>query len=218
MRHHAEVLYEIDFKVRTHTYDDIIRTFCSCPNGMVATESYDGYICVNGHSNSDHNSVNSNFAFVCEIQLTEPVENTIAYAKSIAEVASTIGGGKPLIQRLADLMNGRRSTWKRIEKSLVTPTLRDVTPGDISMALPHRVVTNIIEGLECLNKVMPGVNEGSTLLYAPEVKFRSSKIQTDGGLQTNIKNVYVAGDAAGLSGSITGAAVNGIMAARGMLF
>jgi hypothetical protein len=216
MKKYADALYEIVFKIRTKTYDDIIRTFCSCPNGFVAQEIYDGYVCVNGHSNSDHASQNSNFAFVCEVNLTEPVENSIAYAESIARLASTIGGGKPILQRLADLRRFRRSTWGRLKKSMVLPSLKDVTPGDIAMALPYRIVTNILEGLEQLDKVMPGINSGSTLLYAPEVKLRSSKVYTTKDMQTSIKNLYVAGDAAGLSGSITGAAATGIMAARGM--
>lgn len=217
MKRHAEALYETVFRIRTKTYDDIVRTFCSCPHGLVATEDYDDYVCVNGHSNSDHKSPNSNFAFLCEVNLTEPVENTIAYAKSVAEVASTIGGGKPILQRLADLKKGRRSTWRRIDKSLVSPSLTDVTPGDISMALPHRIVTNILEGLEALDTVMPGIDSGSTLLYAPEVKFRSSKVDTTPDFQTSLKGVFVAGDAAGLSGSITGAAVTGVLAGRGIV-
>ena len=216
MRKQSEILYETVYKVRTKTYHDIIRTFCSCPNGEVATENYDGYVCVNGHSKSDHKSINSNFAFVSEVSLTEPVENSIAYAKSIAEVASTIGGGKPILQSLEDLKCGRRSTWSRLAKSFVEPSLKDVTPGDIAMALPYRIVQNIKEGLEILDKVMPGINSGSTLLYAPEVKFRSSKVSTDKNLQTSVKGLYVAGDAAGISGSITGAAVTGIMFARGI--
>ncbi len=217
MRRHAEALYEIVFKIRTDTYDDIIRTFCTCPNGYVAREDYAGYVCVNGHSLSNHDSPNSNFAFVCEVHLTEPVENSLAYAQSIAELASTIGGGKPILQRLADLRAGRRSTDVRIKKSMVVPSLKDVTPGDISMALPHRVVTNILEGLEKLDEIMPGINAGSTLLYAPEVKFRSSKVKTDANMETSVKNLYVAGDASGMAGSITGAGATGIMAARGML-
>lgn len=217
MRKHAEALYEVVFKIRTKTFDDIIRTFCSCPNGYVAKEDYPGYVCVNGHSLSDHKSPNSNFAFVCEVRLTEPVENSLAYAKSIAELASTIGGGKPILQRLADLKAGRRSTLERINKSMVTPSLKDVTPGDISMALPHRVVTNILEGLEQLDKIMPGINSGSTLLYAPEVKFRSTKVKTDTNMETCIKNLFIAGDASGMAGSITGAGATGIMAARGII-
>jgi hypothetical protein len=214
MSRQAETLYETVYKVRSKTYHDIIRTFCSCPSGLVATETYDGYICVNGHSNSDHKSPNSNFAFLCEVNLTSPVENSVAYAKSVAEVASTIGGGKPLLQTLDDLRCGRRSTWSRLGKSFVNPSLEDVTPGDISMALPYRVVKNIIEGLELLDKVMPGINSGSTLLYAPEVKFRSSRVKTSNNLETSIKGLYVAGDAAGVSGSVTGAAVTGIIFAK----
>ena len=216
MKRQAETLYETVYKVRTDTYHDIVRTFCSCPSGLVATETYDGYVCVNGHSNSDHKSENSNFAFLCEVNLTHPVENSIAYAKSIAEVASTIGGGKPILQTLDDLRCGRRSTWSRLSKSFVNPSLEDVTPGDISMALPYRVVKNILEGLKLLDKVMPGINSGSTLLYAPEVKFRSSRVKTNSNLETLIKGLYVAGDAAGLSGSVTGAAVTGVMFTRGI--
>ena len=217
MKKHAEALYEIVFKIRTPTYDDIVRTFCTCPNGLVAKEDYDHYACVNGHSYSDHNSPNSNFAFVCEVHLTKPVENTIAYARSIAELANTIGGRKPILQRLADLRMGRRSTKERIAKSIVIPTLQDVTPGDISMALPHRIVVNILEGLTKLDLVMPGINSGSTLLYAPEVKFRSSKVKTTSGMETTLKNLFIAGDASGMAGSITGAGATGIMAARGIL-
>jgi uncharacterized protein len=217
MKRYADALYEIVFKIRTPTFDDIMRTFCTCPNGFVALEQYEGYVCVNGHSYSDHQSINSNFAFVCEVHLTQPLENSIAYAQSIAKLASTIGGGKPILQRLADLKKGRRSTWSRIDNSMVIPSLKDVTPGDIAMALPHRIVTDILEGLDKLNEVMPGISDGSTLLYAPEVKFRSSKVTTTPDMQTTLKGVYVAGDASGLSGTITGAAATGIMAARGML-
>jgi len=217
MKRYADSLYEIVLKVRTDTFDDIVRTFCSCPNGYVAREDYQGYVCVNGYSNSDHTAKNSNFALLCEVHLTEPVENSIAYAQSIAELASTIGGQKPILQRLADLRKGRRSTWRKLEKSLVIPSLTDVTPGDISMALPHRIVVNILESLEKLDTVMPGINSGSTLLYAPEVKFRSSKIKTTPGMETNISGLFVAGDASGMAGSITGAAATGIMAARGII-
>ncbi len=216
MRRQAEVLYEVVYKIRTKTYQDIVRTFCSCPNGKVAVEDYGSYVCVNGYSNSDNNDKNSNFAFLCEVSLKEPLENSIAYAKSIAELTSLLGGGKPLLQTLYDFRDGRRSTWSRLEKSFVEPSLKDVVPGDIAMGFSHRIVQNIIEGLEILDRVMPGINSGSTLLYAPEVKFRSSSIQTDKILQTSVNGLFVAGDASGASGSITGAAATGIIAARGM--
>jgi len=217
MQKYSDLMYEAVFMIHTPTFDDAIRTYCPCPYGHVATEHYDDYICVNGYSNSTYDSLNSNFAFVSIVHLTEPIENTISYAESIAKLATTLGGGKPIIQRLIDLQKGRRSTWDRINKSFVKPTLTDVTPGDIAMALPARIVTNVLEGLESLDKVMPGINSAGTLLYAPEIKLRTSKMDVSKTLETSVKNLYLAGDGPGLSGNIVGAAATGIIAANSIL-
>ena len=136
----TRINWDPKFHIYTQTYDDWVRTFCTCPNGFVTKEDYGDFVGVNGHSMIDQKSDNTNFAFVTNLTLTEPVEDTTAYASSIARLSATIGGGKPLIQRLGDLCKGRRSTWARIQKSYVKPTLTDVTPGDISMALPQRLV------------------------------------------------------------------------------
>lgn len=214
---HSRIMYENIYSLQTPTFDDTMRTFCPCPNGYVAIEDYGDYVCVNGHSNSNNDSMNSNFALVQEIRLTEPVENTTDYAISIAKLATTIGGGKPIVQRLMDLKKRRRSNSSRIKKSLVTPSLTNCTPGDIAMALPYRLVTNILEALEVLDNILPGINAGSNFLYAPEIKLRGSKIKTNKLLETEIKGLFVAGDGAGVSGNIVGAAATGIIAARGII-
>jgi uncharacterized protein len=216
MEDHSKIVHENIYSIVTPTYDDVMRTFCPCPYGKVAVENYGEYVSVNGYSNANSKSPNSNFDFTTVVQLTEPVENTTDYAISMARMATIIGGGKPILQRLGDLKKGRRSTWKRIEKSYVKPTFLEVTPGDISMALTHRIVTNILEGFEILDRVLPGINSSSTLLYAPEIKLRGNRIKINNKLQTEIKNLYVAGDGAGNSGNITGAAVAGILAGKGM--
>lgn len=205
------------FHINTKTYDDFLRTFCTCPNGYVVMEDYGDYIGVNGHSSNTDKSENTNFAFLTNVKLTEPVENTTEYGISIAKLATTIGGKMPIIQRLEDLKNGRRSTKTRIEKSYVKPTLQNATPGDISMAMPHRIVTNVIEGLEQLDKVIPGVNSDSTLVYAPEIKYYSMRFLVDKNLETNVPNLFVAGDGAGLSRGIVASAATGIIAARGII-
>ena len=205
------------FHIYTPTYDDFIRTFCTCPNGFVVMEDYGDYISVNGHSSINEKSENTNFAFLVNIELTEPIENTTAYGISIAKMATILGGKMPILQRLGDLKAGRRSTWKRIEKSYVKPTLKNATPGDISMALPHRIVTDIIEGLDKLAKVIPGVAEDSTLLYVPEVKFYSMRFIVSKNLETSLPNFFVAGDGAGLSRGIVASAATGLIAARGIL-
>jgi uncharacterized FAD-dependent dehydrogenase len=204
------------FYIVTRRYDDFVRTFCTNPGGFVVKEEYPEFIATNGHSLLEERSENTNFAFLVRLELTEPVENTTAYGMSIAKLVTTIGGKRPVIQRLGDLHRGRRSTEKRIDRNPVRNTLKDVTPGDISMALPHRIVMDIIEGLEILNEIIPGVNADSTLLYAPEIKFYAREIRVDSRMQTSIPGLYAAGDGAGLSRGIVIAAATGILAGRGM--
>ncbi len=209
-----EVNRDPKFHLYTKSYDDFIRTFCTNHRGFVVKEKYDGFIGVNGHSMKDRGSENSNFAFLVRTHLTEPLEDTTRYGKAIAQLASTIGGGKPIVQRLGDLRDGRRSTPNRIERNPVQPTLKDYTPGDISMALTERAVVDIKEGLEMLNKIIPGVDSSSTLLYAPEIKFYAKHLKVDQGLQTSISDLYAAGDGAGLSHDIVNAAATGVLAGR----
>jgi len=205
------------FHIRTKRYDDFTRTFCTNERGFVVKEVYDDFIGVNGHSLRNKNSENTNFAFLVKVGLTKPVENTTRYGRSIAKLATTIGGGKPIIQRMGDLRRGRRSSWERINRNMVKNTLKDVTPGDISMALPHRITMDIIEGLEKLNEIIPGVASDSTLLYAPEIKFYARRMGVDKNMETSVKNLFAAGDGAGLSRDIVNAAATGMLAARGVL-
>jgi uncharacterized FAD-dependent dehydrogenase len=205
------------FHIQTKTYDDFVRTFCTNQRGFVVKEEYEDFIATNGHSMTNQQSENTNFAFIVRVELTEPIENTVRYGRSIAKLATTIGGGKPVLQRMGDLRRGRRSTEKRLKKNPIINTLKDVTPGDISMALPHRIVTDIREGLEVLNEIIPGVAADSTLLYAPEIKFYSMQVLVDKNMESSVKNLFAAGDGAGLSRDIVNAAATGVIAGRGIL-
>ncbi|MEM0373283.1 MAG: NAD(P)/FAD-dependent oxidoreductase [Sulfolobales archaeon] len=213
-----EVNRDPKFHIYTRTYNDFVRTFCVNHRGYVVQELYDdGSVGVNGHSLANMQSSNTNFAFLVRISLTEPIEDTTAFGLSITKIATILGGGKPILQKLGDLRLGRRSTWKRISQGHVQPTLKSVTPGDISMVLPHRILTDILEGLEILNEIIPGVATSSTLLYAPEVKFSANRIKTNNRLESSIPGIYVAGDGAGVSRGIVIAAATGIIAARDIL-
>ena len=205
------------FHIHTKRYDDFVRTFCTNANGYVVKEEYPGFIATNGHSMTNERSENTNFAFLVRISLTHPIENTTRYGISVAKLATTIGGGKPVLQRMGDLRRGRRSTEDRISRNQVVNTLTDVTPGDISMALPHRIVMDIIEGLEVLNEIIPGVASDSTLLYAPEIKFYAMEVDVDRKMETSISHLFAAGDGTGLSRDIVNAAATGVLAARGVM-
>jgi len=213
----TNVIYDPTIFIKTDTYSDEIRTFCTNPGGYVAKENYYGYICVNGHALKEKKSNNSNFAFISKVNLTQPVTNTRLYGESIARIANVLGDGKPIIQTLKDLRNGRRSEWHRINKGFISPTLTDCVAGDLALVLPHRIITNILEGLEKLDKIIPGVNNDETLLYGPEIKFFSNEITTNNKFKLEDFDIYFIGDGSGKAGNIVTAAATGLVAARDIL-
>ena len=217
MKHITDINRDPKFHIFTKTHDDFVRTFCVNERGYVVKEDHDGFVTTNGHSMREQKSKNTNFAFLVKIELTEPVENTRVYGRSIAKLATTIGGGKPIVQRFGDLRRGHRTTWEKLKRNPVENTLHEVTPGDISMALPGRIMTDILEGLEMLNNIIPGVTSDSTLLYAPEIKFYSLRLKVDPKMETSLKGLFAAGDGCGLSRDIVKAAATGILAARGVM-
>ena len=213
----TNVIYDPTIFIKTDTYTDEIRTFCTNPGGYVTKENYYGFICVNGHSLKEVKSPNSNFAFISKVGLTEPVTNTRLYGESIARIANVLGDGKPIVQSLRDLKKGRRSDWKRINKGFIEPTLKDCVAGDLALILPHRIITNILEGLEKLDKIIPGVNNDETLLYGPEIKFFSNEIDTNNKFKLEDYDIYFIGDGSGTAGNIVTAAATGLIAARDIL-
>ncbi|MGC9529774.1 MAG: NAD(P)/FAD-dependent oxidoreductase [Candidatus Bipolaricaulaceae bacterium] len=209
-----QVMYDAKFRVRPPTYDDMVRTFCTNPRGFVVREDYECFVLVNGHAENKRKTENTNVALLVHIELTDPVEDTTEYGRAIAKLATTIGGGRPILQRLRDLQQGRRSTEERIRRVPIKPTLTEYTPGDISMALPHRVVMDVVESIAALDRLIPGLDSDGTLVYAPEIKFYDTRYRVREGMETDLPGFYVAGDASGHSRGIVFAAVTGILAAR----
>ncbi|WP_456328224.1 NAD(P)/FAD-dependent oxidoreductase [Archaeoglobus sp.] len=214
----TSVIYDPKLRVLTKRHDDYVRTFCTCPRGWVIREDYGDFCLVNGHSKAKEKTNNTNFALLGHYEFTEPFEESNEWGRDLAKITTKLGGGNPIVQRLRDLRLGRRSTERRIANNrLVQPTLKTAIPGDISLAYPGRVIDDIIDALEALDKVIPGVADDSTLLYAPEIKFYSLKLKVNSEMETNIPNVYAIGDGAGVSRGIVGAAVTGLIAAESIL-
>lgn len=210
----CSIIYDPTFFIRTNKYDDQTRTFCTNLGGYVALENYQNFVCVNGHAYMDKKSENANFAFLSKVVLTDPVEDNQAYGESIGKLATLIGGGKPILQRYGDLKRGRRSTWNRVRNSYIEPTLTNVTCGDIAMALPERILSNLVDGLQQLNSVIPGVANDETLLYAPEIKFFATQVDSDSNLETSIEGLYIAGDGPGVAGNIVSATATALIPAK----
>jgi len=208
------VMYDAKLRVRTPTYDDMVRTFCTNPRGFVVREDFENFALVNGHAENDKKSSNTNFALLVHIELTDPVEDSTQYGRAIAQLATTIGGGRPILQRLKDLQQGKRSTADRIKRVRIQPTLQEYTPGDVSMALPQRIVVDIVEAIDRLDRILPGLASDGTLIYAPEIKFYDTRYRVRDGMETAMPGFYVVGDASGHSRGIVFAAVTGILAGR----
>jgi len=209
----TEDVYEPKLIYYSKSFDDPVRTFCFNPWGEVVMENNAGLITVNGHSYEGKRTDNTNFALLVSKTFTEPFKEPIAYGKYIASLANMLGGGV-IVQRLGDLLSGRRSTEKRLQKAMVEPTLKEATPGDLSLVLPYRHLIDILEMLEALDKIAPGVNSKHTLLYGVEVKFYSSRPEVSPDLETKLENLYAVGDGAGVTRSLAQASVAGVIAAR----
>lgn len=212
----TSICYEPKFLYYSKTFDDTVRVFCVNPYGEVVKENINGIWTVNGHSYADRKTSNTNFAILSSTYFTEPFKEPILYGQSIAKLANFLGQGV-LIQRLGDLKRGRRSTPERISKNPIQPTLKDATAGDLSFVLPYRYLINILEMIEALDKVMPGIASNHTLLYGVEVKLYSMRLKLTENLETETKNLFAAGDGAGVSRGLIQASVSGILVAREIL-
>ena len=213
MKDITDVAYEAKFLYTTRRFNDRIRTFCMNPYGEVVRENSDGVFSVNGHSYKERRTGNTNFALLVSTDFTRPFHEPITYGRYIAGLANLLGGGV-LVQRLGDLKMGRRSTAERIAEGSVRPTLADATPGDLSFALPYRHLAAILEMLEALDNVAPGVNSGDTLLYGVEVKYYSLRLKLTEALETEIRNLFAAGDGAGVTRGLIQSSISGVVAAR----
>jgi len=208
--------YEAKLIYYSKTFDDKVRTFCMNPYGEVVLEESDDIVTVNGHSYASRKTDNTNFAILVSSTFTDPFRNPIKYGKYIASLANMLGKGA-IIQRLCDLLEGRRSTEKRIERCITKPTLHAATPGDLSFVLPYRYLKDIIEMLEILDNLAPGIFSRHTLLYGVEVKFYSHRIKLSSHLESEIKDLFIVGDGAGISRGLIQASITGIVAGREIL-
>jgi len=217
MDHLTKDLYEAKLVYYSDTFENKVRTFCMNPGGVVSEEKYDSDIAVvNGHSYADPKlkTCNTNFALLVSTRFTEPFNQPIEYGKYIATAANMLTGGGVMVQRLGDLLKGRRTDATRLAKSTTVPTLKSAVPGDLSFVLPQRYLTSIVETLRAFDKIAPGLYSKNTLLYGVEVKFYSSKLSVNKNLETDISGLYTIGDGAGITRGLMQASVTGIMVAR----
>lgn len=217
----TDIVYDPKFIFHTTRHDDTVRTFCTNPGGRVRVEDYLQFKLINGDALSGRKTNNTNFALINTIALTKPFSDTTEFGQMIARQFFLLGGGKPVVQRIGDFREGRRSavaTFNSAARRFGTcEATCNATPGDITLGMPARIIDNLWESLKKLDKIAPGILHPSTLLYAPEIKFFDTHFPTDQHLETNVTGLFVAGDGTGKSRGIVGAGVSGIIAAKGII-
>ena len=205
-------LYESKLIGYPQPFKNKVRTFCQNPGGFVSQENYDNNLAVvNGHSYKERKSENTNLAILVSQNFTEPFNQPIAYAQKVGELTNMLGDGHILVQRFGDILDGKRTWQKELYQSNIKPSLPDAVAGDITAAIPYRVMINIINFIKAVDNVVPGFASPETLLYSPELKFYSNRVKIDKDLKTSIENLYCLGDSSGWTRGLMMASVMGVM-------
>ena len=215
MEHVNKVLYESKLIGYPKPFKNKVRTFCQNPGGFVSQENYDnGLSVVNGHSYKETKSSNTNLAILCSHHFRVPFDQPIAYAQKVGELTNMLGSGHILVQRLGDIRDGKRTWQEELPRSNLRPTLPDAVAGDITAAMPYRTLVNILGFIEAMDQVVPGFASDETLLYSPELKFYSNRVDMDASLNTNIAGLHCLGDSSGWTRGLMMASVMGVLMGR----
>ena len=208
-------MYEGKFISKPGPFKDKVRTFCQNPSGFVSTEVYDNNITlVNGHSYKERKSTNTNLAILVSHNFNYPFNKPIEYGRNVAKNLNALGNGNIVVQRLGDIYRGKRTWEKELKNNSVVPTLKSAVAGDITFALGYRTMTDILQFIRSLDKVVEGFANPDNLLYGPEIKFYSNKIDIDKNFETSIEGLYSIGDGGGLTRGLMMASCAGIQTAR----
>ncbi|MBC8543692.1 NAD(P)/FAD-dependent oxidoreductase [Bianquea renquensis] len=209
------VLYESKLIGYPQPFKNKVRTFCQNPGGIVSQENYDNDLAVvNGHSYKDFKSDNTNLAILCSHNFNEPFHQPIAYAQKVGELTNMLGAGHILVQRLGDILDGKRTWQEELSRSNLRPTLPDAVAGDITAAMPYRAMINIINFIQAVDHVVPGFASIETLLYSPELKFYSNRVKMDSAFNTNIAGLHCLGDSSGWTRGLMMASAMGVLMGR----
>ena len=208
-------MYEGKFIGKPEPFRDKVRTFCQNPSGFVSTEVYDNNLTlVNGHSYKDKKSTNTNLALLVSHHFNYPFNKPIEYGRNVAKNLNELGNGNVVVQRLGDIYRGKRTWQEELEKNSVVPTLKAAVAGDITFALGYRTMTDILQFIRAMDKVIEGFADPNNLLYGPEIKFYSNKIDINSNFETSVKNLYSIGDGGGLTRGLMMASCSGVYLAR----
>lgn len=218
MKEINKYMYEGKFIGYPGPFKDKVRTFCQNPSGFVSSEVYDeGINLVNGHSYKDKKSTHTNLAILVSHHFNYPFNKPIEYGRNIAKNINELGNGNIVVQRLGDIYRGKRTWDEELKNNKIKPTLKSAVAGDITFALGYRTMTDILQFIRSMDKVVEGFANPENLLYAPEIKFYSNKVVIDKNFETSVKGLYSIGDGGGMTRGLMMASASGVQMARNLI-
>lgn len=217
MKNINKYMYEGKFIGRPYPFKDKVRTFCQNPSGFVSSEVYDNNLTlVNGHSYKDKKSTNTNLAILVSHNFTHPFNKPIEYGRNVAKNLNELGQGNVVVQRLGDINRGKRTWQEELDNNSVVPTLKSAVPGDITFAIGYRTMTDILQFIKEMDKIIEGFAHPDNLLYGPEIKFYSNKVLINDQFETSVKGLYSIGDGGGMTRGLMMASASGVQMARNL--
>ena len=217
MKNINKYMYEGKFIGRPYPFKDKVRTFCQNPSGFVSSEVYDNNLTlVNGHSYKDKKSTNTNLAILVSHEFTHPFNKPIEYGRNVAKNLNELGQGNVVVQRLGDINRGKRTWQEELDNNSVVPTLKSAVPGDITFAIGYRTMTDILQFIKEMDKIIEGFAHPDNLLYGPEIKFYSNKVLINEKFETSVKGLYSIGDGGGMTSGLMMASASGVQMARNL--
>ena len=219
MKNINKYMYEGKFIGYPYPFKDKVRTFCQNPSGFVSSEVYDNNLTlVNGHSYKDKKSTNTNLAILVSHNFTHPFNKPIEYGRNVAKNLNELGQGNVVVQRLGDINRGKRTWQEELDRNTVVPTLKSAVPGDITFAIGYRTMTDILQFIKEMDKIVEGFAHPDNLLYGPEIKFYSNKVMINEQFETSVKGLYSIGDGGGMTRGLMMASASGVQMARNLKF
>ena len=118
--------------------------------------------------------------------------------------------GKPIVQSLKNFMEN--SNKENILKNELS--MPDVFEDNINNYLPERTCNLLKEFIKQIDRVIPGFADGTNTVYAPSFEMGWKKFEIDNTMQTNVKGIYIGGDATGHFRGAMQSMASGILIAK----
>ena len=219
---HSPYLKAAPYKLAVKTKEGRgVYTFCMCPGGVVVPSMHEEKsLCVNGMSYYARDGQNANSAILVNVKVEDFSSNHplagIEFQRQLERKAFELGGNNYYapVQKWEDYL------FNQCTHSLsdIHPTYQPgYTYANLNELFPEFINVALKEGLQLMNKKMPGFIDEHTLLTGVEARSSAPVRIVRNENYQSLPGLYPIGEGAGYAGGIMSAALDGIKCAEMIL-